>query len=54
MQKSANEKAKICYTWKEKVEDRYAKDIKYRKLRDHCYYKGNYGAAHSVHLKQLP
>ena len=54
MQKNVNEKAKICYTWKEKIEDKYAKDIKYRKVRDHCYYTGNYGVVHSVHLKQLP
>ena len=53
MQKNVNEKAKICYTWKEKIEDKYAKDIKYRKVRDHCYYTDNYGVVHSVHLKHF-
>ena len=53
MQKNVNEKAKICYTWKEKIEDKYAKDIKYCKVRDHCYYTGNYGVVHSASLKQL-
>ena len=51
--KNVYEKAKICYTWKEKIEDKYAKDIKYCKVRDHCYYTGNYGVVHSASLKQL-
>ena len=29
------ENAKICYTCKEKFENKYLKDKKYRKVRDH-------------------
>ena len=32
-----------------KFEDKYAKDKKYCKFRDHCHYTGEYrGAAHSI------
>ena len=41
--------AKICYICKEQFENKYLKDKKYRKVRDHCHYTGKYrGAAHSI------
>ena len=37
------------YKKKEKFENKYVKDKKYRKARDHCYYAGVYrGAAHGI------
>ena len=39
-QQKSYESAKICYICKEKLEDKYAKDKKYRKVRDHCHYAG--------------
>ena len=34
---------------KEKFENKYLKDKKYRKVRDHCHYAGEYrGAAHGI------
>ena len=48
-QKSYLKKCKSCYICKEKFEDKNADDKKYRKVRDQCYYKGDYGgAAHSI------
>ena len=42
-------KQKICYICKEKFENKYLKDKKYRKVRDHCHYTGKYrGAVHSI------
>ena len=42
--------AKICYISKEKLENKYLKDKKYRKVRDHCHQLGEYrGAAHSIY-----
>ena len=39
----------MCYTWKEKFEDKHAKDKNYQKVRDHCHYTEEYrGAAQSV------
>ena len=35
MDKSSYKNAKICYICKEKFENRYLKDKKYRKVRDH-------------------
>ena len=41
--------AKICYIFNENLEDKYAKDKKYCKNRDHCHYTGEYkDAAHSI------
>ena len=41
------ENAKICYICKEKFENKYVKDKKHSKVRDQCYYTGEYGnAAH--------
>ena len=43
------ENAKICYICKEKFENEYLKDKRYRKVRDHCHYTGEHrGAAHSM------
>ena len=43
------ENAKICYICEEKSEDKYIKDKKYCKVRDHCHYTGKYrGVAHST------
>ena len=45
----SNENAKICYICKEKFENKYVKNKKYRKVRYHCHYTGEYrGAAHSI------
>ena len=38
-----------CYICQEKFENKYLKDKKYCKVRDHCHYTGEYrGAAHSI------
>ena len=43
------ENAKICHICKEKFEDKYAKDKRYQKVRDHYHYTCEYrGAAHSI------
>ena len=48
-QQESHENAKICYIWKEKFETKYLKDKKDHKVRDHCYYTGEYrGAAHNI------
>ena len=48
-QQESYEISKVCYICKEKSENKYLKDKKYCKVRDHCPYKGEYrGAAHSV------
>ena len=48
-QQESYENAKICYTCKEKFEDKYLKDKKYRKNREHCHYTGEYrGVVHSI------
>ena len=48
-QQESDENAKICYICKEKFGNEYLKDKKYRKVRDHCHYTGEYrGAAHSI------
>ena len=48
-QQESNENAKICYICKKSFENKYLKDKKYRKVRDHCHYTGEYrGASHSI------
>ena len=37
-QQESYENAKICYICKEEIKDKYAKDKKYRKDRDHCHW----------------
>ena len=44
-QQESHENAKICYICKEKFENKYSKDKKYRKVRDHCHYTGEYRGA---------
>ena len=48
-QQESYENTKICYICKEKFENKYLKDNKHRKVRDHCHYTGEYrGAAYSI------
>ena len=48
-QQESYENVKICHICKEKFENNYVKDKKYRKVRDHCHYTGEYRrAAHSL------
>ena len=48
-QQESYENAEICYICKEKFENKYVKDKKYCKVRDHCHYTGECrGAAHSL------
>ena len=48
--KESHENAKICYICKEKFENKYLKNKKYRKVRDKCHYTVEYrGAAHSTY-----
>ena len=47
--KRAYENAIICYIYKEKFRNKYLEDKKYREVRDHCHYTGQYRcAAHSI------
>ena len=49
-QQESYENAKISHICKEKFENKYLKDKKYRKVRDHCHYAEEYkGAAHSLY-----
>ena len=41
-QQESYENAKICYFCKGKFENKYLKDKKYLKVRDHCHYTGEY------------
>ena len=48
-QQESCENANIFYISKEKLENKYLKDKKYCKVRDHCHYRGEYRkAAHSI------
>ena len=48
-QQESYKNTKICYFCKEKCENKYLKDKKYRKVRDHCRYVGEYrGTANSI------
>ena len=48
-QQERYENAKTCYICKENFENKYVKDKKCCKLRNHCLYAGEYrGAAHSI------
>ena len=48
-QQKSYQNAKICYICKRNFEDKYASDKKYRRIRDHCHYTGEYrGAAHGT------
>ena len=48
-QQESYENAKTCYICKEKFENKYAKNKKYRKVKDHCHYTREYrGAAYSI------
>ena len=39
----------MCYICEEKFENKYLKDKKYRKDKDHCHNTGEYrGAAHNI------
>ena len=40
-QQESHENAKICYICKEKFENKYSRDKKCRKVRDHHHYTGN-------------
>ena len=48
-QQDSYENARICYICKEQFENKYVKNKKYCKVRDHCHYTGEYrGAADSI------
>ena len=42
-QQGSYENAKICYICQEKFENKYLQNKKYRKVRYHCHYTGEYG-----------
>ena len=41
-QQELYQNARICYICKKKIENKYSKDKKYCKVRDHCHYTGEY------------
>ena len=48
-QQESHENTKICYICEETFDNKYLKDKKYCKVRDHCHYTREYrGAAHSI------
>ena len=48
-QQESYENAQICYICKEKFENKYLKDKKYREVRDHCHYTRKYrGATYNI------
>ena len=60
-QQESYENAKIYYVCKEKIENKYLKDKKYLKVKDHFHYTGKYRCAvHSIcnlkysALKKIP
>ena len=49
-QKGSYENCKICYTYKEKFENKCLEDKKYCKVRGHCHYIGEYKtSAYSIY-----
>ena len=49
-QQGSYKNSKIYYICKKKFKNKYLKDKKYCKVRDHCHYTTEYrGAAHSIH-----
>ena len=49
-QQESCENAKFCYICKEKFENKYLKDKKYCKVKNHFHYTGEYrSAAHSIY-----
>ena len=44
-QQKSYENAKLCYIYQENLENKYVKDKKYFKVRDHCHYAGEYRGA---------
>ena len=49
LHQKSSENAKICYIYKEKIENKYLKDKKYCKDQDHCHYTDEYrGTAHCI------
>ena len=44
-QQESSENTKICYTCKEKIENKYVKDKEYCKFRDNCHFKGEFKCA---------
>ena len=54
-QQKSYENAIICYISRESFEDKYAKNKKYCKVRDHCHYTSKYRhAAHSICNLNIP
>ena len=48
-QQESYENVKVCYIYEEKLENKYVKNKKYRKVRSNCHYTGGYrGAAPSI------
>ena len=53
-QQKSYENAKTCYICKEKFENKYLKDKKYRKVGDHCHYTGECrGAVYSIYYLKI-
>ena len=51
-QHELQERGKICYICKKKLEYKYVKDKKYCKVRDHCHYTGNVEVLHIAYVSQ--
>ena len=48
-QQESCENATICYICKDNFENKYLRDKKHCKVKDHCHYTGEYrSAAHSI------